>query len=229
MDWANEEYVKVYRRETDDDLILSWQALALWRAVLLKLDRAGLLGTKRGALGLAVLTRIPLDVVEAALPELLEDGRLQVVPEGYFAPNFLTAQEIPHSDKQRKRDERQRRADAARLNALRVNREPANVDVTPAPAESRDVPPSHAASQPVTLSSADPDPDPLLSETLARARAIPPALAPHAAAAPGSVPELPPAPAGTPVPPQRLTQDLDLARARALGELAKGFWARVSE
>src|SRR5436309_1936659 len=106
MDWSNEEYVKVYRRETDDDLILSWQARALWAAMMIKFDRAGLIETRRRARGLAALVRIPVDVVQAALPELLEDGRVQEVPVGYFARNFLIAQEASKSDKLRQRDSR---------------------------------------------------------------------------------------------------------------------------
>ena len=174
MDWANEEYVKVYRRETDDDLLLSWQALALWRAMLLKFDRAGVIETRRGARGLAALVRIPVDVVESALPELLDDGRLQIIPRGYFAPNFLAAQEARKSDKQRQRESRQRRAWEARQQATRSICGAADIDVTDRDPTSHDVTGDHTASQPVTLSSADPDPDPDPERLAARVRAIQP-------------------------------------------------------
>jgi hypothetical protein len=142
VDWSNEDYVKVYTRETDDDLMLSWQALALWRAMLLKFDRSGLLETRRGVRGLAALVRMPAEIVETALPELLEDGRLESVPAGYFARNFLAAQEASKSDRQRQRDSRERRA--------------ANARVTNRDHTSRAVTPGHDSSQPVTLTSADP-------------------------------------------------------------------------
>lgn len=150
VDWSNEDYVKVYTRETDDDLMLSWQALALWRAMLLKFDRSGLLETRRGIRGLAALVRMPADVVSSVLPELLEDGRLEAVPAGYFAPNFMEAQEASKSDRQRQRESRERRAANARV----TNRDQMSQVVTS----------GHESSQPVTLTSADPllpDPDPL--------------------------------------------------------------------
>jgi hypothetical protein len=130
VDWSNEEYVKVYRRETDDDLILTWQARALWAAMLLKFDRAGLLETRRGVRGLAALVRIPMDVVQAVLPELLEDGRVQEVPLGYFAPNFLAAQEASKSDKLRQRESRARRAALAKSSALLLGGDVTNRDRT---------------------------------------------------------------------------------------------------
>lgn len=130
MDWSNEEYVKVYRRETDDDLILTWQARALWAAMLIKFDRAGLLETRRGVRGLAALVRIPLDVVQAVLPELLDDGRVLEVPLGYFSPNFLAAQEASKSDKLRQRDSRARRAALAKSSALLLRGDVTNRDRT---------------------------------------------------------------------------------------------------
>lgn len=130
MDWANEEYVKVYRRETDDDLVLTWQARALWAAMMVKFDRAGLLETRRGIRGLAALVRIPLDVVQAVLPELLDDGRVLEVPLGYFSPNFLAAQEASKSDKLRQRDSRARRAALAKNSALLLRGDVTNRDRT---------------------------------------------------------------------------------------------------
>lgn len=106
MDWSNEIYVRVYTRETDDDLALSWEARALWSAMLTKFDRSGIIATKRGARGLAALVRIPPNVVEGALPELLADGRLHEVDGGYLAPNFTEAQNASKSDRLRQRESR---------------------------------------------------------------------------------------------------------------------------
>ncbi len=109
MDWANESYVRVYTRETDDDLALSWDARSVWRALLTKFDRSGLIETRRGAVGLAAIARVPIDVMERALPELVADGRVRHINAGYFAPNFMVAQETPRSDKARQHDSRAKR------------------------------------------------------------------------------------------------------------------------
>jgi hypothetical protein len=60
-------------------------------------------------MGLAALIRYPLEVVESAIPELVADGRIREIDTGYVAPNFLEAQEAPHSDKHRAREYRARR------------------------------------------------------------------------------------------------------------------------
>lgn len=152
MDWSNEPYVKVYTRETDDDLALSWEALALWNQMLKRFDRAGVLETKRGPRGLAAIVRIPASVVERALPELLTDGRLREVPTGYVSPNFLAAQEAKKSDRMRQRESRERRRGDSLSGEFggAVSRK-----VTAPPGF---VTTGHTASHDVTLCSADPDP-----------------------------------------------------------------------
>lgn len=110
MDWSNEDYVRMYTRTTADDQLLSWQALALWRAMLCQFDRSGLIDTRHGVRGLAALVRMPLQVVSDSLVELLTDGRVQAKDVGYFAPNFMAAQTASKSDRQRQRDARERRA-----------------------------------------------------------------------------------------------------------------------
>lgn len=163
MDWSNEPYVKLYTRETDDDLVLSWQARAVWHELLKKLDRSGVLQTRRGARGVAAAVRIPLDVVTHALAELLDDGRLQETEAGYFAPNFIAAQEAKKSDKLRQKEARERRAARASEEALVT---PRNGRVTKRDVDERsDDETSRGAAvsdENVTLCSADPDP--LLSE-----------------------------------------------------------------
>lgn len=110
MDWENERYVRAYTRDTEDWLCLSWEAQALFLMLLRKVDRAGLLTTKRGPGGVAVQVRMPVDVVTRALPELLTDGCIRECRSGYVMPNYLAAQEARQSDKQRQRESR-----AARL------------------------------------------------------------------------------------------------------------------
>lgn len=120
MDWANERYVRVYVRDTDDLLVMSWQARALLWEMTRKADRSGLVETKRGPRGLAVVTHMPLEVVEAALPELMEGEGAPVVQNdrGYLLRNFIEAQETPQSDKQRARESRGRRRDLAAKNSV---------------------------------------------------------------------------------------------------------------
>lgn len=130
IDWANEPYVRLFKRETDDDLILSWEARAVWHEFLKKCDRSGLIETRRGVRGMADQVRIPLEVVERALAELLEDGRIRSVPNaGFIAPNYMEANDTPRSDRARQIESRLRR----KLNALH------DTPVTNGHAESREV------------------------------------------------------------------------------------------
>lgn len=204
MDWANEPYVKAYTRETDDDLALSWEALAVWRAMLLRFDRSGVIETKRRSRGLAAVVRIPFEVVDRALPELLEDGRIREVPMGYFAPNYIEAQEATKSDKLRQKESRERRRSrnldhpVTKRDATITNRD-------------ESVTSSHDASRDVTLCSASSaDQDPLQSAAPARARTIP-------RTGPGTEPVPDPEPETTP---PRLTS----TPARSRDDLRRKLW-----
>lgn len=115
MDWSNERYVRVYTRDTADYQILSWQARGLWLELLRKADRCGFVATSHGARGIAALVRWPLDVVDAAMTELVADGCLvgSESPVGFVIPNYLDAQETEQSGAQRTREYRARRRDRA--------------------------------------------------------------------------------------------------------------------
>jgi len=114
MRWPDERYVRVYTRDTGEWLALGWEAQALFLFALRKSDRAGIVHTgKAGARGLAGMTGVPLDVVSRALPLLLDDGCMRETDGGYIIPNFIAAQEVPISDAQRKRDQRERDRDKA--------------------------------------------------------------------------------------------------------------------
>lgn len=178
MDWSNERYVRVYVRDTDDWLVLSWQARSLWLLIMRKLDRAGVLETKRGWRGVAAITGMPQDVVESALAELLADGCIKEHPSGYVAHNFIEAQETASSDQHRKRESRARRRDASQV----TNRDHVGTDRdgsgTFRPANGTD---GHARSQTVTDSHSEPsradlsraEPAETPGASLAPARAIP--------------------------------------------------------
>lgn len=149
MDWSNEDYVRVYTRDTADDLELSWQALALWHAMLRKFDRSGLMPVRNGWSSVAKSVRMPDDVVLAAGRELERDGRVMRTKRGMFAPNFTEAQTAKKSDKARQQASRdRRRAEAA---------ESAGTDETPqTPVKALESTKSrHAESQAVTSESRD--------------------------------------------------------------------------
>jgi len=114
VDWTNERYVRLYTRDTDDWLVLTWQAKALFPLMLRKVDRSGFLETKRGAIGVAAQTGLPPDVVNVGLPDLLRDGSVTECDGGYLMPNYIDAQEAPQSDAQRAKELRERRRDRNR-------------------------------------------------------------------------------------------------------------------
>jgi hypothetical protein len=171
MDWANESYVRMYTRETTDDLELSWEALSLWRALLCKFDRSGLIAAKNGWVSVAKATRFPIEVTERAGAELVADGRVKLVRTGIFAPNFTAAQTASKSDKVRQRESRDRRREqAAGVQDAESSTDSATV--------SQSVTDSHAASRNVTLALAiaDPKPVPIPSDDRSATTAIPEVL-----------------------------------------------------
>lgn len=155
MDWESERYVRFYTRRTADDLALCWQAMTLWPHLLAVSDRAGYIHIKQGDRRLKLLAgllRMPLDFVLAAMPDLLEDGRVREVSAGYFIPNYIVAQEATSSDaeRQRKRRERLRDQGLAELKAGVTKRDDVSRNVTKQPSSSRNVTDGHVLEQKVT-------------------------------------------------------------------------------
>lgn len=107
MDWSNERYVRLYTRDTPEWLWMAWQGRALWPLLIRKIDRAGVLATKLGSKGVAVLVGLPSDVVEVGVQALIEDGCLEIHDLGYVVPNFITAQEARSSDRMRQTKSRE--------------------------------------------------------------------------------------------------------------------------
>lgn len=99
LDWANERYVRVYTRDTAEQLCWPWEARAIWWLLIRKADRSGMLPVpaKLGVRGLAALISMPVEVVEVGLAALLEDGCVRAVPDGYLIPNYIEAQGIVSS------------------------------------------------------------------------------------------------------------------------------------
>lgn len=160
MDWSNERYVRLYTRDTPEWLCLEWQGRALWPLLLRKLDRSGVLATKLGPRGVAVLVGLPIEVVEVGMAALIADGCLQPHPLGLVVPNFLEAQEACASTALRQRESRERRRAVTK-------RDTASQNVTNSHELSQAVTPSLPSRADPIL--AEPDPD------LSLARTIPPA------------------------------------------------------
>lgn len=136
MRFGDERYVRLYRRDTPGWLMMAWQGRALWPLMLRVLDRAGIFEMgKHGVAGLAAAVRLPLEVVEPGLAALLANEYVVQAGSTLTAPNYVEAQEAPTSDRQRKREQR----DRDRRDQL-----------------SRAVTTSHEESQEVTKSHSDP-------------------------------------------------------------------------
>lgn len=114
MRWSDERYVRLYTRDTGEWLAFGWEAQALFALALRKCDRAGILWTgPKHARGLAAMVGMPAEVVERALPLLLEGDQdnpppMAVKPGCILIRNFIEAQEAAQSDAQRQREKRAR-------------------------------------------------------------------------------------------------------------------------
>lgn len=114
MRWEDERYVRLYTRDTVDWLALSWDAQALLMQLLRKVDRAGILPLgKRGRAAVPFVFGRPdmAERIAAALGELEADGCVIVDAERLVFRNFIEAQEAQHTDKARKRAQRERDRD----------------------------------------------------------------------------------------------------------------------
>lgn len=139
MNWSDEQYTKIYKRETLTMLSLDWDARSVLRALLLKLDGAGVMetGTLDPAEAVALQLRAPVDVVRRALPALIACGTVITVRHGILVPNYVAAQEATKTERLKKADQRQREADQRRL-AEHIDS--VEADVPRSPAVSRAVP-----------------------------------------------------------------------------------------
>lgn len=150
MDWSNERYVRVYLRDTPEWTLLSWEARGLFLLLLRAVDRAGVLELGRsGTRALASLLRMPVEVVDRGLEELLANGCLERHGEVLLVRNYIEAQEAAQSDKVRQAESRERRRAAARRAEV-TNRDDLSRNVTERHERSRAVTSGHEASRDVT-------------------------------------------------------------------------------
>ena len=153
MNWQDEQFVKVYTRDTGEWTLLSWDAQALLLQLFRKVDRAGVL--QLGKHGTRVLPAVlghreQSERILSALTELLEDGCV-VMREGCLVvPNFMLAQTTRQSDRARQQSARDRRRTETLSCGLQT-REKTSQNVTNSHPASPDVTSCHPESPGVTL------------------------------------------------------------------------------
>lgn len=115
MNWEDEPYIKEYTRDTVEFKLLPWQAKCIAGLMRRKLDRAGVMeiGKYTPAQAVAAMIDVPIEIVEAGLAALLDDGSFVVRGNSIVCPNYIEAQEARQSDKARQAASRQRRRDKA--------------------------------------------------------------------------------------------------------------------
>lgn len=137
MRWEDEQYVKIYTRDTPEFLALTWQARCLLHEIIRKVDRAGILKVgKLGLRGVAVAVRAPWDELEPPLRELLDNERIRFDEQlgAVLVPNHIEAQGARQSDRARQQKSR----DQARASMSQDVTESSH-GVTPGHTESHDV------------------------------------------------------------------------------------------
>lgn len=99
MNWIDEDFIKLYTRDTVTWKLLPWQGKALLPLLLRKLDRAGVADVdganspSEAAQAVAELVDLPEEVVRPGLEALIKRGVLQLASGRLVAPNFIKAQE----------------------------------------------------------------------------------------------------------------------------------------
>ena len=114
MDWANETWVKLYRRDTADWMLLSWRARGLFCLLLRAVNRRGELDLGRtGPRAVAALVYAggDVDAVVAALGELTADGCVTIEGPTLRVRNYVEAQEATASQALRAKMYRERVTD----------------------------------------------------------------------------------------------------------------------
>lgn len=134
MDWANEQYVRLYVRNTTTWRRLGFEGQTMLMHLLRVLDRSGVLDIEdmSPAEAAALHTGAPADFAEVGMSRLLSFGTFVHDGQRLVMPRFIEAQEATKSDKQRQKESRERRA------------------VTKRDDRSQNVTESHVQSQPVT-------------------------------------------------------------------------------
>jgi hypothetical protein len=169
MRWEDERYVKLYSRDTPEWMSLTFEAQGLFRILLTKVDKAGVLELGRlGLRGVAVVLGHAgrWDVIEDALDQLIVDGCVTVSDDKtrLLIPNFVDAQEARMSDRARQHEHRAKSRDMARAEVTDghttshavTRRHTPSHDVTPRGEEIRGEERERSASPPLETAPAAP-------------------------------------------------------------------------
>lgn len=115
MRFEDEQYIRLYKRDTTTWLMLNWQGRCILPLIFRKLDRAGLLDLgEDGYDALAAHIQVPIEVVEEGMKSILRRNALVLREDGLLvAPRFIDAQEAKQSDKARQKSARERARDIA--------------------------------------------------------------------------------------------------------------------
>lgn len=174
MNFADEDYRRLYIRRTVTNRRLGWEGRAVMHELLYEFDRAGVFEFgEDAARDIADLVELPLDVVQRGLSRLLAT-RTWVMSAGRIVwTHFVEAQNCPRSDRLRQQELRERRRD----DALRAPSEPAVVPPsTPPIAKPAELPSGVTPREPLSRESRNVTPnraDPNLTEQSDPERARP--------------------------------------------------------
>lgn len=157
MDWENEQYVRLYTRDTTNWKRLCWQARSVLPLLLRKVDLAGALDLEGLEPWEAVMLHIdlPEEVVRPAVAQLLDAKHkvLEVRGKVLVFPNHIPAQTATKSDKLRQKESRDRRALGIHVRSQDVTAQSRIVtaESQDATSASRDSKPAEEAGSNVTL------------------------------------------------------------------------------
>ncbi len=154
MHWDDEQFVKIYTRDTGEWTMLSWDAQALLVQILRKVDRSGVLQLGKHGTRVLAATLGHRDQQARILPALAElelDGCVLVRPDRLVVPNFVAAQTSRQSDKARQQAARDRRRAESMKSGSLQDAAKTSQNVTDCHPASPGVTPDHPASPGVTL------------------------------------------------------------------------------
>ena len=123
IEFTEEQYVRLYTRDSVGWMRLGWEAQAVYMGLKRKLDRVGLLqcdGEAPADAASAVLVGWPFEVVEKGIETMLNRGWLEHLEEqdALFDPQHMEAEEAAKSNALRCKESRERRRDRARAEQM---------------------------------------------------------------------------------------------------------------
>lgn len=120
MDWENEDWVKLYTRDTADLLAIGPEGRLVWYEMLRKVDRAGVIDTAGDLEILPELLRVPIPMFEVGWARIVARNMVEIRPTAILIPNFDDAQRSRQSDAQRQKASRERRRARVRAQELQA-------------------------------------------------------------------------------------------------------------